>query len=112
LTSYFRRGDATLSGLNDAAYTKQMVNFLMTQAGGADRYVEVTLLSRRLSPLGEATQDVVSGFFEPGALNALRRASRPSSASTTFATLRRTRRPARAAASSEESSMAVRGLHA
>ena len=41
------------------------VNFLMTQAGSAGRYVDVTLLSRRNPQLAEAAQNVPPGFLSP-----------------------------------------------
>jgi len=41
------------------------VSFLMTQAGGAGRYVDVTLMSRRNPQLAEATQDVPPAFLSP-----------------------------------------------
>jgi hypothetical protein len=41
------------------------VNFLMTQAGGAGRYVDVTLSTRRNPQLAEATQEVPPAFMSP-----------------------------------------------
>jgi len=41
------------------------VSFLMTQSGGAGRFVDVTLASRRNPQLAEATQEVPPGFMSP-----------------------------------------------
>ena len=41
------------------------VNFLMTQSGGAGRFVDVTLLTRRNPALAEAAQNVPPGFMSP-----------------------------------------------
>jgi hypothetical protein len=56
---------ASLGGLFGGGGSGGKVSFLMTQAGGAGRYVDVTLLSRRNPQLAEATQDVPAGFLSP-----------------------------------------------
>lgn len=41
------------------------VPFLMTQTGSSGRYVDVTLMTRRIPQLDQATQEVPAGFLSP-----------------------------------------------
>jgi hypothetical protein len=47
------------------AAATQKVSFGMTQAGGAGRFVDVSLMSRQNPALSEATQQVPPGFMSP-----------------------------------------------
>lgn len=55
---------AALGGLFGRGQAAQ-VSFGMTQAGGAGRFVDVTVSSRLQPALAEATQDVPAGFMSP-----------------------------------------------